>query len=411
MSLKDVEPPTAVLSSSRSECPSFSHFVAFQQKYTKWLESSREQRTVVSDMVFGNPNDPPSEPLLKAMRSNLLHSNALLSPTAFAYDVSFDEQRQIISKELRQRRGLPFNPEHISLCNAALGGLLVTLQALTDVGDEVLCMEPSYFFYGALLDLCGCKRVLVPTKPDFDLDIAAIRLAITPRTRVIIINSPNNPSGRIYPPDTLRCLSEMLAKADTPRPIVLLSDEAYCRIVFDDVKFHSPTQFYPYSLLVYTYGKTTLAPGERLGYIALSPLMPSPAREQLSRAIFTVQVASYSFPNRTTASTIRELNGFCIDIDVLQRRRDYLMNTLVEQGWLLHKPAGAFYMLVKVPKGIADDEALVDILAEHNVLTMPGSMSNIPGWIRLSLTASDEMIKLAIPVFQKVMNRALNRSD
>ncbi len=223
----------------------------------------------------------------------------------------------------------------------------------------------------------------------------------------MLINSPNNPTGRIYPPETLRRLGEMLTAASTERPIVLLSDEAYCCIVYSDAKFRSPTEFYPYSLLVHTYGKTTLAPSERLGYIAPSPLMPAAEREDLYRAIFKVQTTGWAFPNGTTAKALPELTKFSIDIAALERRRDLVAETLTADGWVVRKPEGTFYMLLKVPHGIADDEELAEMLAERGVMTMPTSVSHLPGWIRISLTASDEMVERAMPVFQEVKKLGL----
>ena len=195
----------------------------------------------------------------------------------FAYTLSNPVAQEAISASLRAWRGIDFAPEDILMTTGAFAGLFVSLWTLAGPGDEVLFMAPPWFFYEAQITAVGAQPVRVRVEPEtFDLDLNAIADAITPRTRAIIVNSPHNPTGRIYPPETLRALADLLAEASARhgRPVYLLSDEAYSRIVFDGARYPSPTEFYPYTLLVYTYGKTLLTPGQRIGYIALSPSMP-----------------------------------------------------------------------------------------------------------------------------------------
>lgn len=386
--------------------PSFAPFLDYFPWYAAQLAKCEADGVKVVDMAFGNPNDAPSAELMAALKRPLEEE---ATAATFRYEPRREDICQALSDSLWERRQVRFDAQDISLCNAALSGLLVCLQALTDPGDEVLCVSPSYFFYGAMLDLCGLRRVLVPAKAgDFDLDIDAMEAALTPRTRVVMVNSPNNPSGRIYPAETLQRLATMLAAAKTrlglSKPIVVISDEAYVRIRFDDAPFPSPTSYLPYSLLVYTFGKTVLAPSERLGFIAISPLMPEGARKQVREALRKVQLAGFSFPNGVLARALPDIDRVIIDVPQLQRRRDMLVAALEAAGWTATKPQATFYMLVKVPLAVSggDDQALVDLLAKRGLIVMPGTASHLPGWIRLSLTASDEMVALAIDIFNDV---------
>lgn len=239
---------------------------------------------------------------------------------------------------------------------------------------------------------------------DFDLDIEAIRQAITPKTRVVIVNSPHNPTGKIYTPETLRVLAEVLREASVRHgsPIYLISDEAFSRILFDGRRFVSPTAFYPYSMLVYTYGKTLLAPGQRLGYLALSPEMPG--REDMRGALTVAQIATgWAFPNALMQYSMPDLEKLCIDLEVLQHKRDWMVRELRSMGYQMMAPEGTFYLLVKSP--LPDDVAFTNLLAELNIFCLPGSVEEAPGYFRVSLTANEEMIGRALPGFRKAIEQ------
>ena len=187
----------------------------------------------------------------------------------------------------------------------------------------------------------------------------------------MIVNSPNNPTGRIYPPELLVRLAELLetASARIGRRIYLISDEAYNRIVFDGLRFHSPVEFYPYTLLAYSYGKTHLSPGQRVGYLALPPTMPH--REEMRPAITGLQVAmGWMYPNALLQHALPELEKFTIDVGQLQRRRDRLVDALGGMGYRVLPPEGTFYLYVTSP--IPDDEAFTESLAAPGRLRISG---------------------------------------
>jgi aspartate aminotransferase len=288
------------------------------------------------------------------------------------------------------------------MTNGAFGALAAALDAIADPGDEVIFNSPPWFFYEALTLDRGAIPIRVHVDPrTWDLDLGAIGRALTPRTRAIIVNSPHNPTGRIYPPETLHALAGMLAAHEQKvgRPVYLLSDEAYYRIVFEGHRFQTPALHYPNTIVIYTYGKTLLAPGERIGYLALPPTMPAAIREALRPALFASQmVTGWAFPNAVLQHALGELDPLCIDVPRIQRRRDRLVTALRGFGYTVHEPQATFYLLPRSP--IPDDWAFAERLAEQNVLTMPGQVAELPGYFRLSLTASDDMVERALPALE-----------
>ncbi len=290
------------------------------------------------------------------------------------------------------------------MTNGAFAAIAVAVGAITDPGDEVIYISPPWFFYEAMIASSMGTPVQVQCDPvTFDLDLAAIEAAITPRTRAIIVNSPNNPTGRIYPPATLTALADLLTAASqrNGRTIYLLSDELYNRIVYDGRDFTTPTAYYSQSFLLYTYGKTLLTPGQRIGYIALPPSMPE--RERIRPAILASQVVTgYAFPNALLQHALPDLEKLSIDIEHLQAKRDRLVAALQGMGYHLHSPEGTFYLLVRSP--LADDVAFCHWLAERNVLVLPGATFEMPGYFRISITASDDMIDRALPGFAAALS-------
>src|SRR5262245_42069534 len=198
------------------------------------------------DFVVGNPHDP----LVPGFADALRRWSEPRDKDWFAYKVSEPAAQEVVAASLRERTAIAYEPVDVAMTNGAFAGLAVALRAVADPGDEVIFGVPPWFFYEAVVRGVGAVPVRVKIEPEsFDLDLEAIAAAITPRTRAIIVNSPNNPTGRIYPAELLRALGELLteASARNGRPIFLLSDEAYCRIVYDGRVCPSPTGFYPHS--------------------------------------------------------------------------------------------------------------------------------------------------------------------
>lgn len=376
-----------------------------QTVYSFFTESTwtrRQNDPDICDFTFGNPHEMPLPAFSDALAKWSVPQNELW----WAYKDSIPAARAAIAASLLERRGMPFAEEDIFLTNGAFAAIKVVLDLVTNPGDEIIFLTPPWFFYEALITAAGGQPVRVKVHPEtFDLDLDAIAAALSDRTRAILVNSPNNPTGRIYPPATLTALSQMLAEASERHghPIYLLSDEAYSRIVFSGTDYPSPTAFYPNSFLLYTYGKQLLTPGQRIGYIALPPTMPD--REAVRNGLFVAQLmGGYSFPNALLQYALPELEHVSIDIPHLEQKRDTLVAALREMGYDVHVPEGTFYLLPRSP--IADDLAFSELLAEQNVFCLPGTVVEMPGYFRLSLTANDDMIARSLPGFATAKQRA-----
>jgi aspartate aminotransferase len=370
--------------------------------FTESRWSKRYGQEGVADFVAGNPQEPPLPEFVEALQRWSVPQDVHW----FAYKQSEEPAREAAAAALRERRGVAFQGEDVYMTNGAFAGLCVVVRAVADPGDEIVYVSPPWFFYDAIIRFAGCVPVRVQSNaPAFDLDVEAIARAVTPNTRAIIVNSPNNPTGRIYQPESLRALADALGEASDRigRRIYLLSDESYCRILFDGRAFHSPTAFYPWSFLIYTYGKTLLTPGQRIGYVALPPEMPD--KDVVGPALLMAQLATgYSFPNAVLQHALADLENMSVDIAHLQAKRDRMVEALRDAGYDLHVPEGTFYLLPRSP--LADDAAFTDALAEDDVFVLPGHLVELPGYFRISVTASDEMIDFALPQFARAAERA-----
>lgn len=376
---------------------------AVQDFYFNSRYAERRGQPGVSDFTFGNPQEFPLPGLVQA-----LHRHA--DPRAenwYAYKTNEAEPRAFLADSLSRELGLDFAVEDIAMTPGAFGAIALAFRLLLSPGDEVLIPLPGWFCYGTMLAAEGVKAVQVPLAPaTFDLDLDTIEAAITPATRIVVVNTPHNPTGRIYPRDQLEALAALLERASARigRRIFLLSDEPYRRIRFDGLPFVSPAAVYPWTLIDYSYGKVLLAPGQRIGYLALSPLMPEAERRELGDAFFGAQCSlGWSFPSALMQHAIPDLETLTIDIAALTRRRDRMVGALTQWGYELIKPEGTFYLFGRAPGG--DSDALFDALADRDVFVMPGRVLDTPQHFRVCLTATDGMIERALPAFREAAQR------
>ena len=362
----------------------------FEGSMARWNGDSS-----IANFAVGNPQEMPLPGYVEALRAALVPQDK----DWFAYKLSEPRSQAAVARGLTARTGIDWDPADVAMTNGGFAALAVSIRAIVEPGDEVIFVSPPWFFYELLIAAADATPVRVRfSPPAFDLDVAAIEAAITPRTRAVLINSPHNPTGRIYPIEALRELGEMLARqsAGRDRPIILICDEPYNRIVFDGITFHSPAEVYPSTITTYSYGKTLLAPGMRIGYVTFPPTMPD--REALRQAIFVAQIASgYAFPNALLQHAIEDLERLSIDIGALERRRDRLVPALRALGYETTMPEGTFYVMARSP--IADDVAFAETLANLGALVLPGAIVEVPGWFRISLTASDAMIDRGLRSF------------
>jgi aspartate aminotransferase len=352
-----------------------------------------------ADFVAGNPQEMALPEFVETIQRWAIPED----PRWFAYKFNEPYAREAVVDALRERRGVEYRVEDVYLTDGAFAGLLLAIRLAADPGDEVIFVSPPWFFYRALV--LGASATPVRVRCDlgtWDLDVGAIAAAITERTKAIIVNTPNNPTGKIYSAETLQRLADVLRDAGERigHPVYLISDESYSRIVFDDVPFRSPTEFHPYSFLVYTFGKTLLTPGQRMGYVVIPPEMPEP--EEVRAALMLGQLAfgGNGVPNAVLQRGFADFERMSIDVKHLQERRDRMVDGLRASGYDLHSPQGTFYLLPRSPD--PDDAAFVDRLAEENVFVLPGGVVEMPGYFRISLTGNDEMVERALPIFARL---------
>ena len=368
--------------------------------------SRRRGESGICDFSMGNPHEMPLRDLVTAYSRWIEPRNE----SWYAYKMNETASREVLAGSLRKWRNMPFEAEDIFVTKGAIAALAVVLGTIVDPGDEVIFISPPWFQYeGMILNAGGVPVRIRAVAGTFDLDLPAIDKAIGPKTRAVIINSPQNPTGRIYPPEILKALAGMLAlqSRKSGRTVYLISDEAYSRIVFDGKTYPSPVSFYPESFMVYTYGKVLLAPGERIGFIALPPEMSEKA--PLRKALLVLQMLNgWSFPNALLQHALGDLDMISIDITHFQRRRDRLYAALTSIGYEVLLPEGTFYMIVRSPW--QDDEAFIELLAGYNIFCIPGSAMDIPGYFRICFTPGDETIERALPGFDSAFRRAAEKA-
>lgn len=374
-------------------------FVGFMGSYAGW----QQQHPDGCDFASGNPQELPPAAFVEALQKTAVPPHK----DWYAYTFNDPTAQQVVATSLQQQFGRPYAPDDIYLTNGASGALQVAFSSLLDPGDEAIFISPPWFFYESMIRNVGGVPVRVKVDmATFDLDLAAIEAAITPKTRFVLVNSPNNPLGKIYPPQTLRQLGELLTRASerNGRLIYLLSDEAYRRILYDGNRFTSPTSYYPASLMIYTYGKTLLTPGQRMGYLAVSPEMPNSG--VVKEAVFAAQILEgLATMNALLQHGLAEIEPLSIDIEHLQQKRDRLLVGLRQAGYEVATPEGTFYLMPKSP--IADDVAFAKKLADAGLFCLPGTVLEMPGYFRLSATASDEMIERGLGILTAVRQQVL----
>lgn len=364
-----------------------------------WYETSPHRERAgtpgIADLLFGNPHDMPVPGYVAALQRHVVPQD----PSWFAYMFNHRPAQEAAADGLRRHTGMPWRADDIAMTTGGWGAIAVAIRMLTEPGDEVVYFDPPWFFYDLLIRGAEAVPVSLPLDaPRFSPNPDRLAAAITPRTRAVLVNSPHNPSGRVLEAAELDAIAEVLrdASARFGRPIWLLSDEAYRLITFDGRRAASPAEHYDHTIVLYSYGKQLLAPGQRIGYAALSPRVPDP--ESWRSALMLAQfVNSFAFPNALLQRALPDFADLTIDVPSIQRRRDRLVPALRDLGYEPTTPEGTFYILAR--SSIEDDEAFVARLAADDLYVLPGTTVILPGWFRISLTASDAMIDRAIERF------------
>lgn len=351
----------------------------------------------VFDFSLGNPHlEPPAE-----LVQSLQHHTAAPRPGIHRYmpNPGFPEVREKVAASFSKREGVAVPASHVVMTVGAACGLEIVLRALLNPGDEVLLFAPIFAEYRFYVMHAQGECRLVETGSDFDLDLAAAANAIGPRTRVVLVNSPNNPTGRVYPETTIVQLCKVLEQKSKEygRPIVLLSDEPYRRLVYDGVQVPPIFPYYSHAITVSSFSKELGIAGERIGYLAVHPSF-SESDKILAGIVFCLRTMGFVNAPALMQLAIADSLDASVDIDAYRKNRDIFWNGLTEIGYEVVKPEGAFFLFPKTP--LADDVAFVRLLQKQNVLSVPGSGFDRPGYIRLSYAVEPTVIEKALPRFK-----------
>jgi aspartate aminotransferase len=354
----------------------------------------------VFDFSLGNPNVEPPVALKKALVE--VASDERPGVHGYMPNAGFLETRAAVADFLGREHGVPLAADHVIMTCGAAGALNVILKTILDPGDEVLIMVPFFVEYQAYVDNHGGVAKLVRTTENFSLDLEAIEAAVSERTKAVLINSPNNPTGRVYTEAEVRGLAKILEKTGRKlgRAIYLVSDEPYDKIVYDGVKVPSLLKVYRESIIANSYSKTLSLPGERIGFIAVHPQAEA-VETLLGGLIMCNRMLGFVNAPAFIQRVLPRVIGSKVNVEAYEIKRNLLCQGLAERGYSFVKPQGAFYLFPKTP--IADDVEFVRNLQKRNILTVPGSGFGCPGYFRIAYCVDDATIVNAMTGFGEVM--------
>ncbi|MBU1699633.1 MAG: pyridoxal phosphate-dependent aminotransferase [Candidatus Eisenbacteria bacterium] len=356
----------------------------------------------VFDFTLGNPILEPPEEYQEILRKYIAEP----TPGSHRYmpNAGYPATRLKVADYLKKTTGTPLEAGDIIMTCGAGGAMNVSLKALLDPGDEVVVIAPFFPEYRFYIDNHGGCMVIAESADDFDLDLAALKAAIGGRTKAIILNSPNNPTGKMYTAERLRELGDLLGEKEQEagHPITILSDEPYRKIVFDGKKTPSIFDAHANTILITSHSKDIGLPGERIGFAAISAQHQD--RSILREAMtFTNRTLGYVNAPALFQRTVALAQDMSVPVAVYQNLRDLFCVGLNEAGLRISKPDGAFYLFPKTPG--EDDMAFIRDLQKEYILAVPGSGFGRPGHIRLSYCVTEKEIRGSLPGFRRVMQK------
>jgi aspartate aminotransferase len=356
----------------------------------------------VFDFSLGNPNLEPPPSLKKALKT--LADHPIPGMHRYMPNSGYSETRRAIAEFIKEETGLPFGEKHIVMTVGAAGGLNVILKAILDQGDEVIVPIPYFVEYKFYIDNFGGVIRLVETNEDFSLNLAEIEKAIGKKTKAILINSPNNPTGVVYDRESTEKLGVLLKRKsqELGKTLYLINDEPYRRIVYDQVQLPITFLYYPNTFRATSHSKDLSLPGERIGYIAVSPLCEG-ADEVISALIFANRILGFVNAPALMQRLIAPLQRNSVDIRIYEEKRNFFYNALKSFGYQAIKPQGAFYLFPKAP--IEDDVTFVKELQSKRILTVPGTGFGKPGYFRIAYCVETKMIEGSLPGFKKLAEK------
>ena len=356
----------------------------------------------VFDLSIGNPVVEPPAQFHRELKK--LADSPVPGMHRYMPNAGYPETRAAVARQFSQETGVDFGADDIIMSCGAAGGCNVFLRTVLNPGDEVIVFAPYFMEHvNYVANYGGVSRIL-PTDEQFLPRLDTLEEAIGPKTKAVVINSPNNPTGVVYSGDVLRGISEVVGKkeAEFDTAIYILSDEAYRKLVYDGIEFPFPLHYHPNTISVTSHSKDLALPGERIGYIAVHP--DCAHRDDLvSGMVFCTRTLGFVNAPALLQHLLPHLQGVSVSVSDYERKRDFLYGNLVEMGYSMVRPQGAFYLFPETP--VADDVAFVRELQELLVLTVPGRGFGGPGHIRISYCVDDRTLEGALDGFRKVAQK------
>lgn len=359
----------------------------------------------VVDLSLGNPHLEPPAALIERLRELTQHPR----PGMHRYmpNAGFPEVRQKIADHVGRREGVSLTADQVVMTTGAASALNVLLRTILDPGDEVILFAPYFAEYPFYVGHAGGVCRIVETTDDFDLDVDALAASMSERTRAVLINSPNNPTGRVYPEDSIQRLCSFLERdaRTRTRPIVLLADDPYRRLVYDGCEVPSVLSRYRGTILATSFSKDLGLAGERIGYLAVHPEFPG-GRELFAGLVFCLRTLGFVNAPALMQLAVADCLDAAVDIDAYKRNRDELWGGLTAMGYQCVRPEGAFFLFPKTP--LADDVEFCARLRAELLLAVPGVGFARPGHMRLSYAVAPEVLRRSLPIFERVLRQCRN---
>lgn len=361
----------------------------------------------VFDFSIGNPNVKPPEKVKTAIKEileeedpNFIHG--------YMSNAGYEDVRGGIAQDINKKHNLALTFKNVTMTVGAGGGLSIVFKTILDPGDEVITFAPYFGPYGGYVEDCNGKLVIVPShEGTFEPDLTALASAITTKTKAIIINSPNNPTGVIYKEKAIKGLADLMRQKseEIGHTIYIVSDDPYREIVYDDIKVPYMLNYYKNAFIVYSYSKSLSLPGERIGYVAFSPEMEEAEDVEICLSNATRNIGYTNAPSLFQRVILKCLDE-TVEVDVYKKNRDLLYNHLLSIGFECAKPEGAFYLFAKTL--IPDDEAFVEEAKKYNLLVVPGSAFGCPGYMRMSYCIAYDKIHKSLDAWTQLANEFKN---
>lgn len=358
----------------------------------------------VYDFTLGNPTvEPPKkfeEEFLKLAQAPVTGMHRYMS------NAGYEESRAAVADMLTQSSGIAIEASHVVMSCGASGAMNVVLKTILNPGEEVIILAPYFVEYKFYIDNHGGVARVVPTQPGtFQPDLSAIEQAISDKTRAIIVNSPNNPTGVIYSESCLKDLGDLVQRKerDLNRQIYVISDEPYARIAYDGIRVPPIFSYVDNAVIVTSHSKDLALPGERIGYLAASPRMTH-VELFLEGAVFCNRTLGFVNAPALMQRLVSKLQTESVNVDEYKEKRDILYHYLVGMGFQMVKPDGAFYLFPKSP--LADDIEFVKLAQKHRILLVPGTGFGAPGYFRIAYCVDKGMIERSLEAWRHLAKEA-----